>query len=162
MGMKCPSPSILINFGWMCILLDIRMVTPACFLGPFCLENFFLAPHYWGSVCLCCWGMFLVCSKIMDPVCIVSMLAYDFLFLNLVYWYWKIVKINERKWKRSGMGEKGDGSRKKYREGKLQILCNVLKRIKIHLRNTASLLLMIWLYSRNITWMIWHIPNQQM
>ena len=27
--------SYLITFGWKSILLDIRMATPACFLGPF-------------------------------------------------------------------------------------------------------------------------------
>jgi hypothetical protein len=39
-SMKCPSPSLLINFGSKSILLDIRMATPACFLGPFVWKLF--------------------------------------------------------------------------------------------------------------------------
>ena len=35
MRMKCPSLSFLITLGWRLILFDIRMATPACFLGPF-------------------------------------------------------------------------------------------------------------------------------
>ena len=34
-NMKCPSVSLLIDFTWKSILLDIRKATPACFLGPF-------------------------------------------------------------------------------------------------------------------------------
>jgi hypothetical protein len=33
--MKYPSLSLLIDFGWESILLDIIMTTPACFLGLF-------------------------------------------------------------------------------------------------------------------------------
>jgi hypothetical protein len=35
MSMKCPSLCFLISLDWNSILLDIRMATPACFLGPF-------------------------------------------------------------------------------------------------------------------------------
>ena len=35
MSMKCSSLSLLINFGWKSILLDIRMATQACFLDFF-------------------------------------------------------------------------------------------------------------------------------
>ena len=34
MSIKCPSPSLLIDFSLKFILLDIRTATPACFLGP--------------------------------------------------------------------------------------------------------------------------------
>lgn len=37
MNMKCPFPSLLINFGFSTILVDI---TQACFLGPFDLKIF--------------------------------------------------------------------------------------------------------------------------
>jgi hypothetical protein len=34
-SMKCSSLSFLINLDWKSILFDIRMATPACFLGPY-------------------------------------------------------------------------------------------------------------------------------
>ena len=34
-SMKCPFPSLLINFGWKSTLLDIKIAIPACFLDPF-------------------------------------------------------------------------------------------------------------------------------
>ena len=40
MSMKCPSPSLLIDFSLKSILLDIRMATPPCFLGPFAWKTF--------------------------------------------------------------------------------------------------------------------------
>ena len=40
-NMKCPSLSLLINFSLRFILLDIRIATPACFLGPFDWNIFF-------------------------------------------------------------------------------------------------------------------------
>ena len=40
MSIKCPSPSLLIDFSLKSVLLDIRMATPACFLGPFAWKNF--------------------------------------------------------------------------------------------------------------------------
>ena len=39
-NMKYPSPSLLINLCLKPILLDIRMATPACFLGPFAYKIF--------------------------------------------------------------------------------------------------------------------------
>ena len=33
--MKCSSLSLLIDFSLKCILLDISIAIPACFLGPF-------------------------------------------------------------------------------------------------------------------------------
>jgi hypothetical protein len=41
MSMKYPSLSLLINFGWKLILLDIRVATPARFLDPFAWEALF-------------------------------------------------------------------------------------------------------------------------
>ena len=34
MSIKCPSPSLLVDFCLKSILLDIRITIPACFLGP--------------------------------------------------------------------------------------------------------------------------------
>ena len=48
MSMQCPSPSFLITFGWKSILLDIRMATPACFLGPFAWKLFFPTFYFEG------------------------------------------------------------------------------------------------------------------
>ena len=71
------------TFGWELILFYIRMTTSACFLGPFLgklFSNFLL----WGSLCLYCevvllhWGVFLVCSTMLDPVYTSSMLVYVF------------------------------------------------------------------------------------
>ena len=41
MGIKGPSPSLLISFGLKSILLNIRIVTPASFLDPFAWKIFF-------------------------------------------------------------------------------------------------------------------------
>ena len=38
--MKCPSPSLLITFGWKSIFMDVRIATLACFLGPFSGKTF--------------------------------------------------------------------------------------------------------------------------
>ena len=40
MSKKCPSLSFLITFGWKFTLFDIRIATPACFLGPFAWKFF--------------------------------------------------------------------------------------------------------------------------
>ena len=61
MNMKCPSSSCLITFGWKSILLDIRMATPACFLGPFAYKSFFL-PFTLRQ----CLSMFLRCVSCMQ------------------------------------------------------------------------------------------------
>ena len=42
-NMKCPSLSLLIDFSLKSILLDVRIATPVCFLGPFD-RKFFLNP----------------------------------------------------------------------------------------------------------------------
>ena len=55
-------------------LLDIRMATSACFLGPF---PWILFPKllFWGNICLCHWGAFSVFSKMLDSVYLSSMLV---------------------------------------------------------------------------------------
>ena len=52
MSIKCHSLSFLIIFGWKSILFNIRMATPAYFLGQFAVNFFFSSLLLWGSVCL--------------------------------------------------------------------------------------------------------------
>jgi hypothetical protein len=94
MSMKCPFTYLLIMFGWKSVSLGIRMSTPACFLAPYSWKTF---PNTLlrGSVYLCCWNMFLLCSRIMDPVYISSLLACVCLLGNWVYWCWEILKTND-------------------------------------------------------------------
>ena len=73
-SMKCPSLSFLITFGWKLILFNIRMITPSCVLGPF-LGKLSSSLLLWGSVCLCHWGTFLVCSKMLGPAYVSSLLV---------------------------------------------------------------------------------------
>ena len=53
MSMKCPSPSLLIDFSLKSILLDIRTAIPCCFLGPFAWKTFF--QPFTLSRCLSLW-----------------------------------------------------------------------------------------------------------
>ena len=55
----------------------------------------FSSPLLWGSVCLCCWSMFFVCSRMMDPVYVSSLLAYVLLLGNWVHWCWEILGTND-------------------------------------------------------------------
>ena len=48
MSKKCPSLSFLITFGWKFTLFDIRIATPACFLGPFAWKFFF--PTFYSEI----------------------------------------------------------------------------------------------------------------
>ena len=48
MSIKYPSSSPLIDFSLKSILLDFRIAIPACFLGPFKLENLF--PVFYSEV----------------------------------------------------------------------------------------------------------------
>jgi hypothetical protein len=73
----------LITFVWKLILLNIRMATPACFLGSFSW-NFLPSLLLWYSVCLCYWGTFPVCRKILGRVYIYSLLVYAFSLGNWV------------------------------------------------------------------------------
>ena len=93
MSMKCPSPSLLITFGRKFILFDIRMTTPACFLELFSWKTFVQLVSL--SVCLCYWDVFLVCTRMMDPVYISSLLAYVFLLENWVHWCWELLKTDD-------------------------------------------------------------------
>jgi hypothetical protein len=94
MSMKCPSLSFLITFAWKFSLFDITMATPACFLGPFAWKKIF-SLLLWDSVCLCHWGAFPVCSKMLAPVYISSLLVYIYIFFN-----WGILMLRniKEKW----------------------------------------------------------------
>ena len=77
MSIKRPSLSFLITFGWALILFNIRMAIPACVFSLFAwkiVSNLLL----WGSVCLCHWGMYPVCCKMLGPVYVSSLLVYVF------------------------------------------------------------------------------------
>ena len=69
---QCVHPYLsLINFGW-----KPRVVTPACFFDYFAWKTF-SSPFLWGNIYVYYRGVFLVCSKIMDPVfCIQSVILY--------------------------------------------------------------------------------------
>ena len=56
-------------------------------------RHFFSSLLLWNSICLCYWGMFLVCRKMLDPACVSRLLAYVFLLENWVCWYWEIRQI---------------------------------------------------------------------
>ena len=47
-NMKCPSLSLLTGFSLKSVLLDIRIATPACFLGPFDWKIF--SPTFYSEV----------------------------------------------------------------------------------------------------------------
>jgi hypothetical protein len=94
MSMQCPSSSFLITFNWKSILLNIRMATLAWFLGSFAWKNFF-SLWFSGSVCVCHWGVFPVCSKMLSPVYISSLLAHVFVLGNWVHWCWEILGTND-------------------------------------------------------------------
>jgi hypothetical protein len=83
------------NFWLKIILLNVRMETSACFLGPFAWKTFFSSLLFWGSVCLCDWGVFLVCNKMLDPVYVSSLLFCVFLLGNWVHWGWEILKTDD-------------------------------------------------------------------
>ena len=61
MSIKCPSPSLLINFSLKLILLDIRMATPSCFLGPFARNTF--SQPFTLSRCLSLWLRCVSCKQ---------------------------------------------------------------------------------------------------
>jgi hypothetical protein len=48
----------------------------------------------WDSVCLCHWGTFLACSKMLNPVYISSLLFYAFLLGNWLCWC--LIDIKEK------------------------------------------------------------------
>ena len=82
MSMKSPSLSFLITFGGKLILFDIRMTS--LFLGTICLKNCFLA-FYSEVVSVFVIGGFVLCSKMLDPVYLCSVLDCVFLLGNPVH-----------------------------------------------------------------------------
>jgi hypothetical protein len=47
----------------------------------------FSSPLHWGSVCLWHWGAFLICSNMVGPFHLSSLLVYDFLLWSWIHWY---------------------------------------------------------------------------
>jgi hypothetical protein len=70
------------NLGWKSTLFDIRMVlqlvTSNCLLRKL-FSSFLL----WCNICLCPWGEFPVCSKMLGHVYIASLLVYVFFIWEL-------------------------------------------------------------------------------
>lgn len=82
------------KFDAMSILLDIRISTPVCILGPFAWK-YFSSLLVWSSVRFWHWCVFPVCNKILGPVYIPRLLAYVFLLGNWFHWCWQILTIND-------------------------------------------------------------------
>ena len=82
----------MITFGWKSILLDIRMATPACFLGSYAWEIFFSSLLVWSSVCLFPWGGFPVSRKMLGSIYVSSLLACLFIVECLSPLLWRVVK----------------------------------------------------------------------
>ena len=61
MSIKCPSPSLLVDFSVKSVLLDIRMATPACFLGSFVWKTF--SQPFTLSRCLSLWLRCVFCKQ---------------------------------------------------------------------------------------------------
>jgi len=91
MYMKCPSLFFWMTFSWKSILFNIKMCTPACFLD-YLLGKLFSSFILWNSGYLCHWGVFSVCSKILVPLSISSLLVYVFLLGNWVHWFGEILR----------------------------------------------------------------------
>lgn len=90
MSRQCSSLYLLINFGLKSILLDIKMVTQACFLGPFpwnIIFPFFLILSWCLSLML---GVFLWFSSRMDHVFPSILFVSVFLLGNWDHWRWEI------------------------------------------------------------------------
>jgi len=94
MSLKYPFSSFLITFSWKLILFYIRMTTPAYFLEPFAWKVF-PSLLLWSNVCLCHWGGFPVCSKMLGPLYVSSLLVYFFLLGNWVHWCEEILRNSD-------------------------------------------------------------------
>jgi hypothetical protein len=81
------SPSLLIKFGRISILLDIKMTIPGLLLGSVCLEN--LLPALYSDIMpiFDTEFSFLHTKKMMDPVS-PSILLVVFLLRNRAHWCW--------------------------------------------------------------------------
>ena len=77
-NMKCPFLSHLIDFILKSTLIDIRIATPACFLGPFDWKNFFPS-LYSKAITLFDVEVFLACSRRIESVFVSNLLACAFL-----------------------------------------------------------------------------------
>jgi hypothetical protein len=75
----------LIDFCWKLILFYIRMANGELVSWEHLLGKLFSSVLLWGSVCLCHWGVFPVCSKMLGPVFVSSLLVYVFLLGNWVH-----------------------------------------------------------------------------
>ena len=65
--MKCPSLSLLTDFSLKSTLLDIRIATPVCFLGPFDWKNF--SQFFAMMQCLSLRLRYVLCMQQKDRFC---------------------------------------------------------------------------------------------
>ena len=86
--------SFPISFENFWLNVYIRMASSTCSLGPFSWKMF-SSPLLWGSIWICHWGLFLVCSKKLDLVYVSRLLASMFLLWHWVHWCWEILKISD-------------------------------------------------------------------
>jgi len=63
--------------------------------GNYLLGKLFSSLLLWGSICLCHWGVFSVCSKMLGPLYIFTLLLYVLLLGNWVHWCWEILLTND-------------------------------------------------------------------
>jgi len=56
------------------------------------LRKLFPSHSLWGSICLCLWGVFLACSKMLGPLYLSILLVFVFLLENWFCWCWEILR----------------------------------------------------------------------
>jgi len=59
------------------------------------LGKLFSIPLLSGSFCLCLWGVFPVCSKMLGPLYVSNLLVYVFLGGNWVRWCYKMLRNSD-------------------------------------------------------------------
>ena len=67
-----------------CLIVYLCQSTLKCSLKPFAWKTFYIL-LLWDSACLCCWSMFLVCSKMLDLTMYLHILVYIYIFHPLSF-----------------------------------------------------------------------------
>jgi hypothetical protein len=90
-------PISLVNF-WLKVNF-IRYYNHNCssFLGTCASKPFFSSLLLWGSIFLCHWSMFLICNKMLSPVCVSSLCLLigelNLLMLKDINWWLLVIAI---------------------------------------------------------------------
>lgn len=78
-----PFPIFFTYLCWKSILLVLQWLFQfVSFVSM--LENLLSRPFLWGSVHICCWGVLLLCIRMMDPVYVSTLLVHWFLLIPLI------------------------------------------------------------------------------